>query len=110
MELATINGAKALGLSEDIGSLEVGKKADFAVIDFRAVHLQPFHNPVSAVVYSATGRDVEMVVVDGKTVVKDGKLLTMHEEAIWREAERRSKEIVDRAGLKEKVKSKWPVV
>ena len=109
LETATINGAKALGLSETIGSLELGKKADFVVVDMRAVHLQPFFNPVSAIVYSATGRDVEIVVVDGIEVVKAGKLVTMDEETIWKEAQRRSKEIVARAGLTEAVGARWPV-
>ena len=109
LELATINGAKALGLESNIGSLEVGKKADFAVIDMRAVHLQPWHSAVSAVVYTATGRDVEMVIVDGKVVVKGRKLLTMDEEAVWTEAARRSKEVVERAGLTVKVGARWPV-
>ncbi|KAK0256118.1 hypothetical protein B0A54_01056 [Friedmanniomyces endolithicus] len=109
MELATINGAKALGLADSIGSLEVGKKADFVVLDMRAPHLQPWHNPVSAVVYTATGRDVELVLVDGKEVVKDGKLLTMDEEAVWKEAARRSKEVVARAALTKQVAAKWPV-
>ncbi|KAK4549819.1 hypothetical protein LTR36_005120 [Oleoguttula mirabilis] len=109
LELATINGAKALGQADSIGSLEVGKKADFVVIDMRAVHLQPWHNPVSAVVYTATGRDVEIVVVDGKEVVKDGKLVTMDEQAIWKEAAWRSKEVVARAGLTKAVGARWPV-
>jgi cytosine/adenosine deaminase-related metal-dependent hydrolase len=108
LELATINGAKALGLGESIGSIEKGKKADFVVLDMRAVHLQPWFNPVSAVVYSATGRDVEIVVVDGKELVVNGKLMTMDEEAVWQEAERRSKEVVQRAGLSTAVGSRWP--
>jgi len=109
MELATINGANALGLADSIGSLEVGKKADFVVLDMRQPHLQPWHNPVSAVVYTATGRDVELVVVDGKEVVQGGKLTTMDETAIWKEAARSSKEVVKRAGLTEKVGARWPV-
>ncbi|KAH6701963.1 atrazine chlorohydrolase/guanine deaminase [Leptodontidium sp. MPI-SDFR-AT-0119] len=109
LEMATINGAKALGLQDQIGSLDVGKKADFVVVDMRRVHLQPYFSPVSAVVYSVTGRDVECVVVDGKVVVQGGKLMTMDEEEVWREAERRSKEIVERAGLTEKVKGRWPL-
>ncbi|PVH73513.1 atrazine chlorohydrolase/guanine deaminase [Cadophora sp. DSE1049] len=109
LEMATINGAKALGLQDSIGSLEVGKKADFVAIDMRRVHLQPYFSAVSAVVYSVTGRDVEMVVVDGKVVVENGKLQTMDEEQVWIEAERRSHDIVERAGLTEKVKGKWPL-
>lgn len=110
LEAATINGARALGLDDMIGSLEIGKRADFVVLDMRAVHLQPWFNPVSAVVYSATGRDVEMVVVDGKEVVKDGKLTTMDVQSVWKEAEWRSKEVVERAGLTKKVAARWPVV
>ncbi|KAF2720798.1 hypothetical protein K431DRAFT_285487 [Polychaeton citri CBS 116435] len=110
MEMATIKGAKALGLEDSIGSIEVGKKADFVAIDMRAVHLQPFSNPVSAVVYSATGRDVELVVVNGNEVVRNGKLSTMDEEAIWTEAARRSKEVVGRAGLSRSVGSRWPIL
>lgn len=109
LEMATIKGAKALGLEDSIGSLEKGKKADFVVLDMRQVHLQPWFNPVSAVVYSATGRDVEMVFVNGKEVVKDGKLMTMNETEVWKEAEWRSKEVVARAGLTEAVGARWPV-
>ncbi|KAH7360945.1 atrazine chlorohydrolase/guanine deaminase [Rhexocercosporidium sp. MPI-PUGE-AT-0058] len=109
LEMATINGAKGLGLEKEVGSLEVGKKADFVVVDMRKVHLQPWFSPVSAVVYSVTGRDVEDVVVDGKVVVQEGKLMTMDEEVVWREADRRGREIVERSGLTEKVKGRWPL-
>lgn len=109
LEMATINGAKALGLDGFIGSLEVGKKADFVAIDMQRVHLQPYYSPVSAVVYSVTGNDVNLVVVDGKIVVQGGKLLTMDEEQVWREAEKRGHEVVAKAGLTEKVKGRWPI-
>jgi cytosine/adenosine deaminase-related metal-dependent hydrolase len=110
LECATINGAKALGLEKDIGSLEVGKKADFIALDMHKVNLQPYYSPVSAVVYSATGGDVSLTVVDGKIVVDHGKLTTMNEEEVWQEADRRGHEIVKRAGLTEKVKGIWPIV
>lgn len=110
LECATINGAKALGLDKDIGSLEVGKKADFIALDMRKVNLQPYYSPVSAVVYSATGGDVTLTVVNGKIVVEHGKLVTMDEEEVWQEAEKRGHEIVKRAGLTEKVKGSWPLV
>ncbi|KAI9368657.1 hypothetical protein BJX61DRAFT_205720 [Aspergillus egyptiacus] len=107
LEMATINGAKALGLDGRIGSLEVGKKADFVAIDARGIHMQPWFNPVSAVVYTATGRDVDVVVVDGRMVVKGGQLLTMDEQEIVQEAQRRSREVVERAGLTAKVQPRW---
>jgi cytosine/adenosine deaminase-related metal-dependent hydrolase len=107
--MATINGAKALGLDDRIGSLEVGKKADFVAIDVRGIHNQPWHNAASAVVYTATGRDVDVVVVDGRVLVQNGELLTMDEKEIVEEAKKRSREVVERAGLSSKVKGRWPV-
>lgn len=109
LEMAVINGARALGLENQIGSLVVGKKADFVAIDTRSVRMQPWFSPVSAVVYSATGSDVDVVVIDGKIVVRGGKILTMDEEAVWQEASNRSKEVVDRAGKSAEVAGKWPV-
>jgi cytosine/adenosine deaminase-related metal-dependent hydrolase len=109
LEMATINGAKALGLDKEIGSLEIGKKADFVAIETRSVRMQPFFSAVSAVVYAATGADVDTVVVDGRIVVEDAKLLSMDESIVCAEAEKRSKEVVERAGLTQKVKSRWPL-
>ncbi|KAF1813058.1 atrazine chlorohydrolase/guanine deaminase [Eremomyces bilateralis CBS 781.70] len=110
MEMATIKGAKALGLDKDIGSLEVGKKADFVAIETRSVRMTPFFSPVSAVVYTATGADVDTVVVNGKTVVEKGRLITMNEDAVVSEAAIHAKEVMERAGLTEKVKAKWPLI
>ncbi|KAK3044636.1 hypothetical protein LTS18_000752 [Coniosporium uncinatum] len=109
LEMATINGAKALGLEEQVGSLEVGKKADFVAVNMKRVGLQPWFSPVSAVVFAATGSDVDLVVVDGKAVVEKGKLMTMDEQEIIAEAQRRSKEVVERAGLNGVVKGRWPL-
>jgi hypothetical protein len=61
------------------------------------------------VAYCATGKDVDMVGVDGKIVVKSGKLMTMDEEEVWKEGEKRGHEVVKRAGLTEKVKGRWPI-
>jgi cytosine/adenosine deaminase-related metal-dependent hydrolase len=110
LEMATINGAKALGLADDIGSIEVGKKADFVALDMGRVNLQPYYSAVSAVVYSATGGDVTLTIVDGKIVVEKGKLVTIDEEEVWKEADKRGHEVVKRAGLTESVKSRWPTI
>jgi len=109
LELATIHGAKALGLFSKIGSLEIGKRADFVAIDARGVGMQPWYSAVSAVVYCATGRDVEVVVIDGRVLVEGRRLVGMDEEVICREAERRGHEVVSRAGLTEIVRGRWPV-
>ncbi len=82
LKMATIDGAKSLGLQDIIGSLEVGKKADVIIIDTRKPHLIPVYNPVSHIVYAAKGSDVQDVIVDGKVLLKNRKLLTVDMEDI----------------------------
>lgn len=110
LEMATINGANALGLDHSIGSLEVGKKADFVAVDTRTVKMKPCFSPVATIVYSTTGSDVDMVVVDGKVLVEGGRVLTMDEEAIWKEGELRAHQVAERAGKVKDIQSLWPLV
>ncbi|MDF1592819.1 MAG: amidohydrolase [Desulfobacterales bacterium] len=77
LTMATIGGAKAIGLDKEIGSLEIGKQADVLVVDTRSPHLFPMYNPVSHLVYSAKGSDVRDVIVAGRVILKDRKLLTL---------------------------------
>lgn len=77
LAMATIGGAKAIGLDKEIGSLEIGKQADVIVVDTRSPHLFPMYNPVSHLVYSAKGSDVRDVIVAGRVILKDRKLLTL---------------------------------
>jgi len=108
LEMATINGARALGLEHEIGSLEAGKKADFAIIDLNRLHTTPSPNPVSTLVYAATGGEVDTVVVDGQIVVEQGQLLSMDEEEIIVEAQKHANALYKRAGIE--IKPKWPVL
>lgn len=71
LTLATRGGARAIGMENEIGSLEAGKKADLIVIDTRQPHLVPMYHPVSHVVYAAKGSDVTTVIVDGRLLVRD---------------------------------------
>jgi len=82
LQMATIEGARALGIQEFIGSLEIGKKADVIIIDTRKPHLIPVYNPLSHMVYAAHGSDVRDVIVNGRLLVKDRKLLTIDMEGI----------------------------
>ena len=107
LEMATINGAKALGLEHEIGSLEVGKKADLVIIDLNRLHTTPSPNPVSTLVYTATGGEVDTVLVDGKIVVKQGQLVTMKEEEIIQQANVHAQQVYRRAGIN--IKPKWPI-
>jgi len=82
LKMATIEGAKSLGLQDITGSLEIGKKADVIIIDTHKPHLVPVYNPVSHIVYAAQGSDVQDVIVDGRILVKDRTLLTVDVENI----------------------------
>ncbi|MBC7232153.1 MAG: amidohydrolase [Chloroflexi bacterium] len=108
LEMATIHGAKAIGLEKEIGSLEVGKQADFVVFDLDKPHLTPHMDAVSTLVSAATGADVDMVVIGGQVVVRDGHVLTMDEERVLREARERAAAVWKRAGIE--WKPRWPVL
>ncbi|MFG1465017.1 amidohydrolase family protein [Xanthobacter sp. DSM 24535] len=86
-EMATMGGARAMGLEDSIGSIEVGKQADLVAFDFRRPHLTPMMNALGNLVHVAQGRDVEMVVVDGEIVVADGAPTKADAETIRREAD-----------------------
>jgi cytosine/adenosine deaminase-related metal-dependent hydrolase len=74
LELATLGGARALGLEQEIGSLEPGKRADLIVVDARTPHATPRFDPVSTLVYAARSSDVRHVLIDGRVLVRDGQL------------------------------------
>ena len=75
VEMATIAGARAIGLDRRIGSLEVGKQADLIVIDTHAPHLVPIYHPESHIVYAAKSSDVRDVLVDGRVLVRNRQIL-----------------------------------
>jgi cytosine/adenosine deaminase-related metal-dependent hydrolase len=95
LRAATIEGAKAAMWDDEIGSLEVGKRADVVVLDMSNLCVTPLHAPVSSLVYSQRGDEVDQVYVDGRLVVDDGRLTTMDEDDI----RIRSAAAVKRAGL-----------
>ena len=84
LRMATIDGATALGLDSEIGSLEVGKRADVAVVRLDRLHSTPVTDVVSALVYSAEQDDVDTVIIDGDLLMREGELLRLNErEIIW---------------------------
>ena len=108
IEMATVNGAKALSLEGEIGSIEVGKKADIILVDYWKPHLIPMFNPITHLVYAAQGQDVDTVIIDGKVIMEHRKILTVDEEKILEEAEKRGFNVIRRAGIKPKIN--WPVI
>jgi 5-methylthioadenosine/S-adenosylhomocysteine deaminase len=86
LEMATRRGARALGQETRLGSLEVGKKADLITISVTGARQTPLYDPLSHLVYTATGHDVRTTIVNGKILMLDGKVLTLDEAAVLREA------------------------
>jgi len=105
LRLATIEGATAIGLGGQIGSLEIGKKADLIIIDLHRPHLTPIistpvRNIAPNIVYSARGDEVETVIIDGRVVVENGVALTLNEEEIMSEAQKAA-EVVTSAAVED---------
>lgn len=98
IRIATINGAKALGLEKEIGSLEEGKKADIAILNLNTPSLTPRNNLIAGLSYSANGSEVETVIIDGKITMENRKILTMDEELVYKKIN----EIIVRMGLDKK--------
>lgn len=96
IEMGTINGAKALNWDKEIGSIEVGKKADLILIDMEKPHLYPKHNVVSAIAYSCQASDVDTVIVNGKIIMEGYEIKTIDVEKVMYNAERCAKDLINR--------------
>lgn len=107
LEMATIDGARAVGLENEIGSLEAGKRADLAVLRFDNFFAMPMHNPVSALVYSALGNEPELVMVDGQVVMRDRVMQTVAEERVLRLAQTAADGVAERAGTARFKRRPW---
>jgi 5-methylthioadenosine/S-adenosylhomocysteine deaminase len=97
LRMATINGAKALGLDSQIGSLEIGKRADVIVIDAAQPHLAPRHDPIALLVYSAQAADVSTVLVDGRILLEERALTTLDDDALLAQAGEQTRRLLQRA-------------
>ncbi len=106
--MATLNGARGLGMSHLIGSIEPGKKADLVLHDTDRPEWRPLHSVVNQMVWSADGRGVHTVFVDGVKVVSDYHCTRVDEEAMYARAEVLGRAVCARAGLT--AVDPWPVV
>jgi 5-methylthioadenosine/S-adenosylhomocysteine deaminase len=97
LRMATIRGARALGLEDRIGSLEVGKQADVIVIDAAQPHLSPRHDPTALLVYSAQAADVSTVLVDGRILMENRELQTLDEESLLAAAAEQTHDLLSRS-------------
>jgi 5-methylthioadenosine/S-adenosylhomocysteine deaminase len=93
LKMATVGGARALGI-EGIGEIEPGRKADLILLDLNSPHLAPLPKTISNIVYSAVGSDVDTVIVDGKILMRNRKVLALTEEEVVRRAEEAAEELL----------------
>jgi len=107
IEMATINGARAIGMDREIGSLEVGKKADVILINMHRPEWYPNFSEVQNLVYSAAGDAVETVFIDGKLVMENRKVLTVDEDEILNRCAELGEQLLARGKLS--VPGRWPI-
>ena len=99
-EMATIRGARALHLEKEIGSIEKGKRADLVVVDLDDLNQTPYYNIYSDLVYATKAADVRTVIIEGRVVMRDRRLLTLNEETIKAEARRYRERIIRSLGAR----------
>jgi len=110
LAMLTIDGARSLGIEDQVGSLEKGKQADIIVVDFDAPHLLPVGRWVPKLVYSASGNDVSHVVVDGQVLMEDRQVLTLDERKVMDRALEAREALVAIAGqeTRDLLAAPWP--
>ena len=108
LEMATLHGARALGLGDEIGSLEPGKRADLILFDLDQPEWRPLLDPVNTLVYSASGASVQTVMVDGRLVLHDRRVTMVDELEVLTRVERLARPYHARAGLA--ARPKWPMI
>ena len=99
LEMVTVDAARALGLEKEVGSLEVGKKADIILIDWFRPHMVPMNMPLYRVAYFANGNDVSTVLVNGRVLMRDRRVLSVNEEQVLTMAQREADLMLKRTGL-----------
>ncbi|RNB85339.1 amidohydrolase [Brevibacillus nitrificans] len=99
LKMITVGGAQALQIEKEIGTIEVGKKADVILVNIEQPHIWPTRNLVNTIVESVTSKDVEDVIIDGKLVMKNREMLTLDEERILYESAARMESIAQKAGI-----------
>ncbi len=109
LEMATLSGAEALGLGDQLGSIEVGKKADLVLFDTERPEWQAMWNPVSNLVYNADGRSVHTVIVDGRVVVDAYRQSFVDEPKLFAEVQEIGERLQARTGITFP-RSRWPIV
>jgi 5-methylthioadenosine/S-adenosylhomocysteine deaminase len=108
LEMATIDGARALLWEKEIGSLEPGKRADIVIVGMNGLHWHPNLDPVRSMIYAGDGNDVETVIIDGSVVMRNRVILTVDEDRVKRDVIRAGKAWIARSGMS--LEMPWPIV
>jgi cytosine/adenosine deaminase-related metal-dependent hydrolase len=110
LEMATIDGARAIGLEKEIGSIEIGKKADIVLINMNYTHFQPIRNVVSAIVYQAQGFEVDTVICNGKIIMNGRNVegISSSYPDLYKQAKDASEAVIKRTGLDKMVSRHRP--
>jgi cytosine/adenosine deaminase-related metal-dependent hydrolase len=108
LEMATIRGAAALGLDQEIGSVEAGKKADLVLFETNRAEWSTMFNPVNNLVYNADGRSVHTVIVDGRVVVEGHRPQFVDEWELIQKVQHLGENLLKRTGIS--YPSRWPIV
>jgi cytosine/adenosine deaminase-related metal-dependent hydrolase len=109
LEMATLTGAKAFGLGDELGSIEAGKKADLVLFDTLRPEWQALFNPVNNLVYNADGRSVDTVIVDGRIVLEGGKQTFVDADRLYGQVQAIGESLQARTGITFPY-SRWPIV
>lgn len=110
LEMATVASARNLGWDDEIGSLEVGKKADITIVDIKKSNYIPYYdfNLIPNLVYSCKGANVNTVIVNGKVLMRDRKVLVMDEDKVLETAQSTAQKLISK--LPYKIEPRWPVI
>jgi cytosine/adenosine deaminase-related metal-dependent hydrolase len=109
LELATLTGAQALGVGDEIGSLDVGKKADLLLFDTQRPEWQALFNPLNNLVYNADGRSLHTVIIDGRVVVDAYQQSFVDEPRLFSKVQEIGESLLARTGVSHP-RSRWPIV
>ena len=108
LEMATLGGATALRMQDQVGSLEPGKQADLVVFGTGNFDLRPLHNPVANVVYGSTGHSVDTVLIGGDVVLRGGQLTWLDETWLRRQVEEINRRVLGEIGIAPL--PRWPII
>lgn len=108
LAMATVNGAQALGMADEIGSLEVGKRADVVVRRTDLPEWEPATNPIRNLIFASRSKSVDTVIVNGEVIVEGGHSARVDERAVYRGAAARARRLLTRIG--QDPEWRWPVI